>query len=246
MVERVRLQVGYVIHQRPFRESSLLLEVLTPDFGRKGLVAKGVRGERSKLRGVLQVCRPLLVSWSGRGELGSLTGAEPAGPAHHLVGRQLWCALYLNELIQRLVPREDPNPLIYGSYARTLADLARDRDEEAVLRVFERDLLAQIGYGLSLDREADTGRPIAADARYDYRLEQGPVRTGGGGAALELSGRTLLDLQRGDLSDPQSRHEAKRLTRAAIAPHLGGRPLKSRELFESRRGPRTSPAMDSE
>jgi DNA repair protein RecO (recombination protein O) len=229
---RVQLDPAYVVHSRPYRETSLLLEALTQGYGRIGLVAKGARAARSPFRGLLQVCRPLLLSWSARGELGTLTGAEPAGAAAVVTGRRLWSAFYMNELIMRLVPRDDPCPALFAVYRAALDGLAGEADEETVLRGFEKRLLMELGYGLILDREADTGNPIDANARYHYRLDLGPVRAEAVGG-LMVHGRTLLGLGRDWLGDDTvSRREAKLLTRAALAVHLGDRPLKSRELFE--------------
>lgn len=227
------MRPAYVIHARPYRETSLLLEILTPEAGRIGLVARGVRRPKSALKPLLQPFRPLWVDWRGRGELGTLTGAEAAGAAVLLQGRRLWSGLYLNELIQRLLPRDDSHPELFVAYVNALNGLAAASDgeaEEAVLRLFERDLLEAIGYGLSLERDAATGDAIDAATHYFYRLDAGPC-TEDDGRSPRVSGATLLALARSELSDPGLLREAKQLMRAALAPHLGDRPLKSRTLF---------------
>ena len=227
------LQPAYVIHARPYRETSLLLEVLTPESGRLGVVARGVRRPKSALKPLLQPFRPLLMAWRGRGALVTLTGAESAGAAVALRGRSLWNGLYVNELVQRLLPRHDSHPPLFAAYGQTLQELAaahgKDR-EEPVLRYFERDLLDAIGYGLVLDRETDTGEVIDAQTRYFYRLDHGPTGEDDG-YSPRIRGAALKALVHSQLHDPESLREVKRLMRTALALHLGPRPLRSRELF---------------
>ncbi|MGB0722743.1 MAG: DNA repair protein RecO [Gammaproteobacteria bacterium] len=228
---KVDLEPAYVLHTRAYRETSLIVELLTAHQGRKGVVAKGARRAKSPLKALLQPCRPILVSWSGRGDLGSLTGAEAAGPAPVLAGRALWSALYVNELLERLVRRDEPQEGLFQVYVQTLAVLAEADDPEPTLRLFERDLLEVCGYGLILDHAVDSGAAIEADARYYYRPDQGPGAEDDG-ESLPVTGATLLALDRGELGSAEIRREAKRLMRTALAPHLGDRPLKSRELFQ--------------
>ena len=145
---------------RPLRETSLLIDALTRDHGRVGLLARGVRAARSRFsRAALQPLTPLNLSWSGRGELSTLTAAEPAGNALHASGETLLCALYLNELVARLLPRNDPHPGVFEEYLTTFARLAGDYAPAWTLRRFERDLLGHLGYGLVLEADAETGEP---------------------------------------------------------------------------------------
>jgi len=235
---RVLLQPGYVLHRRPYRDSSLLLELLSPQFGRVGLVARGARQAKSRLHGVLQPFRPLLLSWSGGGELATLGAAETDGPVPWLDGRALMGGLYLNELLVRLLHRFDPHPGLYAVYHATVQALGEPQAAlEPILRRFEKQLLEEIGYGLVLAHDADHGRPIEAQRLYVYHLLHGPVPVQGGaceGEALILRGQSLLDLARGEFQDENSLREAKRLTRAALTEQLGGRPLVSRRLFNAR------------
>ncbi len=229
MTERVELTPAFVLHRRPYRDTSLLLELFTATHGRVGAVARGARGPRSRLRGVLQPFQPLRCSWRGRGELHTLTQAEAAGmpllltPPHTLYG------LYLNELLIRLWPRDDPAPALFARYGHTLAALAGP-DPETALRVFERDLLAELGYALELQHDVH-GRPLEAERRYHCRPGQPPHPVAAGEDGLP--GEALLDLAAGR----PSRHRAglRRLTRTALAPLLGGRPLRSRALFRAYR-----------
>ncbi len=236
MAERVRLEEGWVLHRRPYRETSLLLEVLTAGHGRLALVARGARRPRSAWQGLLQPFRLLLLSWSLRGELGTLTGAEPAAPPLPLAGRALWCGLYLNELLVRLLHRHDPHPGLHRTYGEALRGLAvagGERVRERVLRLFELQLLRELGYGLLLDRDAG-GAPLVPEGRYAYDPARGPLPLAPGEPAprgsVPVSGALLLELQRGRVGDA-ALPAAKALLRAALGRCLGERPLRSRELF---------------
>jgi DNA repair protein RecO (recombination protein O) len=233
---RFSLQSGYILHARPYRDSSALLEVFSREHGRIGLVARGVRGPKSKLRAVLQPFRPVLLSWLARSDLGTLTDAEPQSMAHALAGRALLSGYYLNELLQRLTHRHDPHPLLYDAYCDALHGLSDLGQMERVLRLFEKRLLQELGYGLVLDHDVLSGAPLDEMAVYDYQLERGPAlaRTEGG-RGLVLRGSSLLSLQRDELGDAMSLRESKRLMRAVLAIYLGDKPLKSRELFHSPR-----------
>jgi DNA repair protein RecO (recombination protein O) len=230
MHQASQLQPAYILHPRPYRDTSLLLEVFSRDHGRFGLVARGARGPRSRIRGLLQPFQPLLLSWSGRAELGTLHSVEADGVAPRLAGATLYSGFYLNELLMRLLQRLDPHPELYAAYAEALAGL--QTEAQRPLRRFEMQLLESLGYGLLLDHEADNGEPVHAEVEYVYTLESGPVRCSGTEAGgLRLSGRSLLSLAAGELADAQSLADAKRLLRAALALYLGDRGLKTREVF---------------
>lgn len=233
---RVALQPGHVLHQRPYRDSSLLVEAFSADFGRVGLVARGARGPHSRMRGLLQPFRPLLISWTGGGDLGTLIGVEADGPMRVLTGVGLLSGFYVNELLVRLTARHDPHPQLYQAYAQTLVALERPGREEPSLRIFEKRLLQELGYGLLLDREASSGAALGPDRLYRYRLEQGPVPAEEGTSAdPAIHGRNLLALAHEEASfDAEGLRETKGLMRAAIARQLGDRPLKSRDLFQGR------------
>ena len=226
----VTLEPAWILHRYPYRDSSLLLDVFSRAHGRLGLVARGARAAKSRWRGQLQGFIPLALSWSQRGELGTLTGLEARGAAAAASGRLLLSACYLNELIMRLVTRHDPLPQLFAAYEQTLGDLAGN--EEPALRRFEKCLLQELGYGLLLEQEADSGLPVRADCLYEYRLESGPVRCDAGRAqGLLLRGSSLLALSADRLEDPLACREVKPLMRAALALYLGGRPLRTREVL---------------
>ena len=229
---RVDLIPAYILHSRPYRETSLLLEALSRSHGRIGLVARGARGKRSKWKNMLQPFRPLLLSWNQRGELGTLTGADQVAAPPALRGDCLFCGLYCNELLMQFLQRADPHPGLFEHYGQLLAELAASEAPQARLRRFELHLLEAAGFGLQLDREAGGGRPVAADAWYEYVPESGPVRLGPDAATADrrISGAALLALQSGDI-DAEHLPQLKRLMRGLIRHYLGGRKLKSQSLF---------------
>ncbi|MCQ4345880.1 DNA repair protein RecO [Pseudomonas stutzeri] len=224
---------AFVLHSRPYKETSALVDFLTPG-GRLRAVLRGARGKAgSKARPFL----PLELALRGHGELKTVASLEAAGIPHLLVGDALFSGLYLNELLIRLLPAEDPHPALFEHYAATLAALAAGRPLEPLLRAFEWRLLDDLGYGFALDHDS-LGQPIDPDTRYQWLPEAGFQAVALLQPGLFL-GRELLALAQADWTAPGALLAAKRLMRQALAPHLGGRPLVSRELFikpkESRR-----------
>jgi len=233
-VKRVELEPAFVLHQRPYRETSLIIEIFGRDTGRLGLVAKGARRPKSELRGLLQSFRPLLLSWSGSGELGLLTSAEPDGYLRGLAGKSLFSGFYMNELLMRLVHRFDAHPELFHYYATAIEALSRGQRTEAVLRVFEKRMLESIGYGLVLDRDIDSGEPIDGDNAYRYQTDWGPISVvSGGGNGVRVGGETLLSLARERLEDERVLDEAKQLMRVVLRHYLGEKPLATRVLFRT-------------
>jgi DNA repair protein RecO (recombination protein O) len=236
---REQQQSAFVLHQRSYSETSLLLEIYTRRHGRLGLIAKGARRPSSRSRGVLKPFQPLLLGWSGRGELMVLTGAEPDGVGIDLAGNALYCGFYLNELLMRLLHRHDAHEILYDRYRAALEGLSNTSSQEAVLRIFEKHLLSELGYGLLLEREGEDQTPVAHDVLYDYLPERGPVRVrypelAPGLDGVRLRGASLLALAGERLHDSTMLREIKALMRAALAPHLGDKPLHSRRLFQER------------
>lgn len=231
---KVDAQPAYVLHTYPFRETSLIVEVFSRDFGRMALLARGARRPRSAIRGLLMAFQPLEIGWAGKGEVLTLMKAEWQGGQPLLAGEALFCGYYLNELLMHLLPREDAHEHLFAGYADILLRLADQPDgkgREAVLRVFEKTLLQELGYGLTLSHDSE-GERIRAEAFYTYRMEQGPVRLEHrDGAAQVVAGKTLLDLDSDDFSDPRSRQEAKTLMRTLIAYYLAGKELETRKIF---------------
>ena len=232
---RVLLQPAYVLHHRPYRDTSRILELFTLEYGRISVFARGARGARksaSSLVSMLQPFNRLLVSWSGRGEAGQLTGAEFDGAVAALPRERLVSGFYLNELLLKLFARHDAHPEVFTLYAETIEGLKDDADPLRRLRLFEKRLLESIGYGLALNTDALSGQPLDRDSCYHYRLDQGAVRTHGvAEGSLIFSGATLVSLAREDLTDPAVCNDARRLLRAALERVLDGRELKTRRVM---------------
>lgn len=231
--EQVLLEHGFVLHQRPYRDSSQLLECVTASHGRMGLVARGSRRAAARQRAFLQPFVPLRLSWIRRGELGRLTHVEADGPSLNLEGQRLLAGFYANELLLRLTARGDPNAEVFSCYSRCLAQLGEEPSVPRTLRVFELELLRALGYGLELDSESATGEPLRADFRYIYELELGIRRVEAEDTDADLyPGRDLLALRDGTLDDDSSLRTAQRLLGRALRAHLGERPLNSRLVLQ--------------
>ena len=231
--EQVLLERGYVLHQRPFRDSSQLLECMTATRGRMGLVARGSRRAATRQRAVLQPFVPLKLSWVRRGDLGRLTHVEADGLSHDLTGQRLLAGYYANELLLRLLARGDPNGEVFSCYSRCLAQLGESQSVPRTLRVFELELLRALGYALELDRDATTGEPLREDARYVYELEQGLRRVQAQDSDADwYLGRDLIALRDLMLDDDASLRTAQRLLGRVLREHLGERPLKSRLVLQ--------------
>ncbi len=240
---RVGQQPGYVLHARPYRESSLLLECLTRDYGRVGLVARGVRRERPRWpRALLQPLVPLQMDWSGRGELATLAAVDAVAAPFALDGESLLCAMYLGELVLRLLPRGDPHPRLFSAYTETLGRLAVGAGTAWSLRRFERDLLAEIGYALASEREADSDLPLDPQAEYVYLAELGARRWRGEPAVLRLRGSALLALHEDREPVPADLAALRRLMRHLIGQQLGGGSLRTWSLLAAALGRRDGPA----
>ncbi len=220
--------LAYVLHTRPYRETSQLVSVYTRGQGRFSLVARGSRGGK-KTQPLQSFCR-FQIAWSGTADLKTLTGAELV--EHRvLLGRNLYIGLYLNELLTRLGQDFHPAERIFDLYTLLVARLAEAGDSEALLRSFEWQLLEELGCGFALDREAATGEPVSAAGRYRFDPQRGLLCARGDSGPGCFRGDDLLALARGDLSRQPTRLAAKQLMRLALQPHLGARPLLSRELF---------------
>jgi DNA repair protein RecO (recombination protein O) len=226
---RAEHEPGYVLHTYAYKESSLIVEAFTRRGGRVALLARGARRPRSALRGVLLAFHPLRFSWSGAAELGTLISAEWAGALRALAGRGLMCGFYLNELLLKLLPRDDPHEALFDHYAAALSRLAGREAPAAVLRAFEKRLLAELGYAPLLDRDAANGAPIDPARRYAYEPDRGPVPAVAGG--MLVSGQTLLDVAADEYGRAETRDEARALMRALIAQRLHGQVLHTRSVL---------------
>ena len=225
-------QPAYVLHTYPYRETSLIVEVFSRDFGRLPLMARGARRPKSAVRGLLLSFQPLSLSWFGKAELRTLHSAEWQGGQPLLQGTALICGFYLNELLLKLLHRDDPHEQLFLYYQDTLQELARRTDYAAVLRCFEMNLLKELGYALTLAHDADSGAAIEAEAPYRYVFERGPVRQKTGQNGVELRGKTLLDMAAGEYSDPVTLQQSKALMRVLINHYLGEDTLHTRQILK--------------
>ncbi len=224
---RIEQQPAYVLHARPYRETSLLLECLTRDHGRLGVVARGVRGERARLRRAqLEPFQPLAMDLMLRGEMATLTAIDAVAMPLRLAGDSGLAGLYLNELVVRLTERQDPFPTLFDAYAQTLLRLGNGESLAWSLRRFERDLLDALGYGLQLQYDSDSGEPLLPDAFYRYLVEQGAVRCAASDAHA-LRGSDLLALDDDCMPDNAGLKSLRDMMREIIRFHLGGGELRA-------------------
>lgn len=231
---RVDEQPAYILHQRLFRDTSQILEIFSKDFGRLSIMSKGSRAPKSRLKGVLQPFRPLLLSWSGRGEMPTLSRAEPASNSvPFMQGKALACAMYVNELMMYLTYRHDVHSDLFSQYHTTIHRLSEHTQLEKELRLFELALLQQLGVAIDFVTDANSGLPINPSAQYVYQQEHGMVEHAGfkpKGVPV-MAGQSLIALAEQQLDDAEVLRDAKHLMRYVLTHQLGGKTLKSRELF---------------
>jgi len=235
--ERRDDQAAYVLHAYPYRETSLIVEAFTERFGRVAMVAKGAKRPRSEMRGVLQAFQPLALSWAGTAEVKTLVKAEWRGGMPLPRGAALLSGFYLNELLLKLLPREDAHPALWRDYDVALRALVADDAppaQAATLRRFELCLLAELGYALSLAHDAATGEAIEAGQRYHYAFERGPLRAVDEPRAAwpVVRGETLIALANEHFDDADTAAEAKRLMRGILDHYLEERRIFSRRVVQ--------------
>ncbi|MBT8146959.1 MAG: DNA repair protein RecO [Gammaproteobacteria bacterium] len=239
MENRVYLQPAYILHKQPFQNSSLLLDFFCLDYGRVKAVARGARRSKSKYRSLLQVFQPLLISFTGKGEVKTVAGVESSVAAIELKGERLFSGLYVNELIIRLLMNNVEHTELYKRYQDALVGLGGVDDVNRVLRRFEMSLLNELGYGINLEQDCVTRQPIARDGAYlfvpDLGFEQVEFETSvGDGVGNVFLGKHIISLRKLDFADPECRTAARNITRKALQAHLGDKPLHSRNLFAKR------------
>ncbi len=235
METRVTLQPAYVLHSRPFQNTSLLVDFFTLDYGRVRAVAKGARREKSKYRSLLQLFQPLLASFSGRSEVRTLTTLECNLSPIQLQGNRLFSGLYVNELLTRLLHNQEEHKQLYRAYQDALLGLQGEDDMEPILRQFEMRLLAELGYALNLEVDCISHQPIQTNVSYRFTPDIGFEATSEDLSTSERSecylGEHLIALRELDLANAATAKTAKRLLREALFAHLGDKPLHSRYLF---------------
>lgn len=228
---RVTGQPAFVLHSYPYKETSLIVDMFTRDHGRIGLVAKGAKRPHSALRGVLQTFQPLQASWSGKSELRTMIDAEWVGGMLPLEKTALLCGFYLNELLVKLLARDDPHPALFDHYVSTLNQLAHNEPAPIVLRKFERALLKETGVAADLTRCTSTRAAVDPGADYVVDPERGPRPVYAADVWPVVSGKTLQDVEREDYGDPATQAQSKQLMRFLLAHQLGGAPLNTRQIL---------------
>ena len=230
MSDALGFQRCFVLHRRPYTETSLILDVFSEEHGRVSILAKGARSKRSNLKGVLQPFTPLLLKWFGKGSMRTLKQAEPISLGIPLSGINLYSAMYINELVARVVESETAYPELFHDYLSALTELAQCDNPEPALRRFELALLSSLGYGVDFLHCAGSGEPVSDNMTYRYREQKGfiaSVRQDN----LSFLGNELVAISERRFLTKSQLQAAKRFTRIALKPYIGSKPLKSRELF---------------
>ncbi|QTS83650.1 DNA repair protein RecO [Coxiella endosymbiont of Amblyomma nuttalli] len=230
MAERVSLEPAFILHRRPYSNTSLIIELLTLNYGRVSALARSARGLKSRYKGKLELFFPLVVSWVSRSDLKYLGDVELSGMPYPLEGEPLLCGFYLNELLMRLLYHGDPYDRLFYAYQEALGQLVNGNLEKN-LRFFEKRLLDELGYGLPLQYEIKNNIPIEADQFYQYDPDQGFLPCEVGNRKNVFCGKSLLALREGKFFDYKSLKDIKRLMRVTLGRLLGKKPLKSRELL---------------
>ncbi len=228
---RIAGQPGFVLHSYPYKETSLIVDVFTRDHGRVALMAKGAKRPHSRLRGVLQTFQPLSLGWSGKSEVRTLTAAEWVGGMLPLEKSALLCGFYLNELLFKMLARDDPHPALFDHYVATLNQLAHQEPAPIVLRKFERVLLKETGVGGDFTTCTATRTVVEPDALYVVEPEHGVRPARPSDTAPRVSGKTLLDMEQENYSDGATQTQSKFLMRFLLAHHLAGAPLNTRQIL---------------
>lgn len=224
-------QPGFVLHSYPYKETSLIVDMFTRDHGRVALIAKGAKRPHSQLRGALQTFQPLSTSWSGKSELRVLIDAEWVGGMLPLEKTALLCGFYLNELLVKLLARDDPHPALFDHYVATLNQLAHHEPAQIVLRKFERALLKETGVSSDFTRCTSTGQPVDPAGRYVVDPERGPRLAQPSEPWPQVDGQTLLDMENEHYQGAVTQAQSKQLMRFLLAHHLGGAPLNTRQIL---------------
>jgi DNA repair protein RecO (recombination protein O) len=223
-------QPVFILHTYAFKETSLVAELFTKAHGRVATLAKGARRPRSAMRGQLQSFQMLSATWSGKNELKTLHSLDWADALTMLQGEALMCGFYLNELLLRLLPREDAHEQLFNYYQATLRALAKGLDLATHLRRFELKLLQEMGYAVPLQVD-ENNAPISKEREYRYEAEYGACALSATQNGIKVTGKTLLDMAEDDYTSMQTQQESKKLMRYLLTHYLGDKPLHTRQLL---------------
>lgn len=228
---RVTDQPAFVLHSYPYKETSLIVEVFVRDYGRVPLMAKGAKRPHSQLRGVLQTFQPLQVAWTGKSEVRTMVSAEWVGGMRPLERSALLCGFYLNELLVKLLARDDPHAALFDQYVVALNELAHDEPPAIVLRKFELSLLKETGVAGNLSFLSASGHPVQTDKQYVVDPERGTREAMISDTMPVVIGKTLLDMEAGDYDDIATQQQSKLLMRHLLSHHLNGLTLNTRQIL---------------
>jgi DNA repair protein RecO (recombination protein O) len=223
-------EIVYVLHTYPFKETSLIIEIFSKVHGRISIVAKGARRPRSLVRGMLQSFQSLQATWSGQGEMKTLHSIDWCDALLQIEGDALICGFYINELLMRLLPKEDPHETLFDFYHQTMELLSKKDNLSVTLRRFELRLLQELGYELPLIND-ENGESINPNKTYSYEVGYGPIETKNSTQGIALLGKTLIDMASDDYRDPKTEIQSKQLMRYLIGHYIGDKPLNSKQLF---------------
>ena len=223
-------EIVYVLHTYPFKETSLIVEIFSKVHGRISIVAKGARRPRSLVRGMLQSFQSLQATWLGQGEMKTLHSIDWCDALLQIEGDALICGFYINELLMRLLPKEDPHEKLFDFYHQTMELLSMKNHLSVTLRRFELKLLQELGYELPLLND-ENGEPIKPNKIYNYEVAYGPSETKNSSEGVSLIGKTLIDMAGDDYKDPTTEMQSKQLMRYLIGHYIGEKPLNSKKLF---------------
>jgi DNA repair protein RecO (recombination protein O) len=224
---QVLLQPAFILQHKKYRETSLILDVLTRDFGIVSLLARGVRKKKSKTAGLLLGFSALNLSYFGKNELKILSHVELGSENINLTGLSLYCGFYINELVAYFLHKYDPHPEIFSEYEQCLLLLTDTDKVEQILRFFELNLLEQLGYGLQLSVESTSHKLVMPQKKYIFCGESGLIENSEG----YICGGTLLAMEERAQLDRKALFEAKHLMRRIIDFLLEGKELKSRAVL---------------
>jgi DNA repair protein RecO (recombination protein O) len=230
----VELTPCFILHSRPYLESSLILDIFSRDHGRLHLIAKGAKREKSGFSGLLQPYQRLLMAWRGKSELMTLTDVDTDNEPYVLPDVRLIAGFYVNELLTRLLHQHESHPELFKLYDKTISDLSDSENIDAILRIFEKGLLQSLGYGLVLDHDVGDGQAIETQHNYYYLIDAGPIKDKPSTENyVEIAGKSLLALDKDRFENKSELEEAKRLMRFILQSHLGDKPLASRALYKA-------------